>query len=368
MIRTFPLLTILALGTGVSAIAQVYIADNFSITTATVTIAGDVHSTADISGNGLLLLNGTASHQSVYFDGHTIPVLEVNNARGILLGEDVRIIQELRLTGGKIRLGGATLAFESGAVVTGAGTDRYIVTDGNGMVTVENISTGSAFMFPVGKSDAAGDYTPAGITNQTVARSVSVRVQDYTSAPVAVPSPDQGIDRAWQIWSDVAGDATIALTHNASTEGAAFNKDSAYVTRQQAAGAWSTGIPSSGTNGGFTHSGNFSLPATAGLTAWFTKAAQAPSSITQIPALSIHLDVVPNPFVQDAHLQVVTGTAQQVQYILTDIAGKLITHDALQLPPGISRWPLPVAGLMPGVYLLHIAGNHMDRHMRIIRQ
>jgi hypothetical protein len=367
MIRTFPLLTVLAIGAGMPAVAQVYIADNFSITSATVSVTGDLHGVADVSGNGVLLLNGTTP-QSVNFDGNAISVLEVNNTAGVSLASDLHIGQELRLTNGKVRLGASDLVLDPGAIVSAAGTGKYIVTDGSGAVTAP-IANGASFTFPVGATDAASDYTPATVTNASGARAVSVRVQDYTGAGVTVPVPALGVDRAWQIWSSAAGNATVALTHVAATEGANFKRDSAYASQQQqTAGQWSAGTPYAGTNGGFTHSGDFSLPGTAGTTAWFTKLAKASTSVPQLSAADITMDVVPNPFLNEARLQVFSAQARQVRYTLTDVTGKMIVRDALRLPAGASVWTLPVSGLNSGVYLLHVSGTDVDQHFKIIRQ
>ncbi len=342
---------------------QVRIAGNMQIgSQETFATPADVNIEGDLYGTGYLLLNKLSGpSQKLDASGHVIPALHVNAASNIALVSDVQIGEGLLFSGGKINLGDAGLSFQTGATQTGADAEKYIVSDGQGMVKAA-IDQNTSFIFPVGSSLAAGDYTPVHISNNAANRIISVQVKDYDNAGATVYNRNSGIDRAWYIASDVAGEAVVTLTHNVSTEALGFDRDAAFVTQQMADNGmrWSIGAPS----GGMQHTGVFTIPAGISPMTYFSKSSNTDSSLgrfyTSIVPRSdenivLRTTVYPNPFIDQAKLRIESDGSIALQYRLTDITGRLINTGELAVHEGIQTIHLPVAGLSAGIYQVHLA-------------
>lgn len=110
--------------------------------------------------------------------------------------------------------------------------NRFVVTAGSGHLVKQDFT--GAFIFPVGI--AAGDYTPAKISN-AISNSIHVNVTNYdgllaVTFPGAVVKGADGVNRAWNIYSDNAtGNSAIDLEHNDSTEGSSYLDNMCFVTR-----------------------------------------------------------------------------------------------------------------------------------------
>lgn len=156
--------------------------------------------------------------------------------------------------GGDILLGNANLHMLNGAAFTWntiASSSAYVVTNGTGKLIKPGMAAGSTFTFPVGQAEA--DYTPATLTNNAGSRSISLQVTTFANSAAVVNTPAEGMNRIWQITSDLAGPAAICLSHNSatnvagsSTDGASFDNGNAFVTQQTGAGTWSAGSPAGG--------------------------------------------------------------------------------------------------------------------------
>ncbi len=133
------------------------------------------------------------------------------------------------ITGNDVVLGNNDLKIATTATITNYGVNRFVVTDGTGHLYKEPY-TGS-FVYPVGITD--GDYTPATITNVS-SNGMHVSVQNYTtSASNEVTGVSgNGMQRTWNIYADnAAGNSTIALQHNSSTNQSGFLDASHFITR-----------------------------------------------------------------------------------------------------------------------------------------
>ena len=177
--------------------------------------------------------------------------------------------------------------------------DAYVVTNGAGSVSKAGVAaTSGSFSFPVGTSRNSGattDYTPATVTNTAAAtRTLSARVQDYTSSTPVEGNVTTGVNRTWQIQGSAAGTATVALTHNAGTEGSAYMRNAAFITQNTTAGGWSVGMPMAATTPNYTNTGTFDVPAaTDG--SYFSKSSDAINSLNPFIAAS------PKVFLQGAY-------------------------------------------------------------------
>jgi hypothetical protein len=131
------------------------------------------------------------------------------------------------------------LVFSSAAAATPAnyGTQRYIVTNGSGVMKKESLGANTSFTFPVGRSIANNhDYTPASVTNGSTAQDINMAVQSYTNSPTPETNSAYGMDRTWMLFTSAGASlSSLELTHNSATNGAQFPASSptngSYIAR-----------------------------------------------------------------------------------------------------------------------------------------
>lgn len=205
--------------------------------------------------------------------------IEIDNANGVSLVGNTRVTNKIQFTKGHIYLNSFNLILAKDATIENFDVNKHIVTNGTGLLIKEAVPNGSNFLFPI--SIAGLDYTPVSVTNTAVTRNINVQVKNYsTSASIETIFDTKGMDRTWQITSNLTGTAAIALQHNtvtntngASTDESSFLNAVAYVSQQLSPGIWSQSC--TGTNGGSpisNHTGaDFILPTTVDATAFFSK-------------------------------------------------------------------------------------------------
>lgn len=205
--------------------------------------------------------------------------IEIDNANGVSLTGNTRVTNQVTFAKGHILLNNFDLILAGGASLANYDVSKHVVTNGTGVITKENILSNASFIYPV--SIGGTDYTPATVTNNTNARNISVQVKDYaTSAAIETTFVNKGMERTWQITSNIAGLATVTLQHNSAsnTNGTAtneslFNNEYSFVSQQLTPGVWSQTC--SGANGGTPISintgANFNLATSIDATAFFSK-------------------------------------------------------------------------------------------------
>ena len=196
----------------------------FSLTgtgTATLTGSGTLGASTDfatqISGFGTNSFTGgysfTGTSQTI--PANTYTALTINGT-STTLGGNVTVTGALTLTAGTVTLGANNLTAGS---ISGGSASSYVVTDGAGVLTVNNIS--SAVLFPVGRTS----YNPVTVDNTGgVADNFSVSVQNTIDNPTFNDAHTVG--RQWNISEAVAGGSTVTLTMQWTTgeEGGLFNR------------------------------------------------------------------------------------------------------------------------------------------------
>jgi hypothetical protein len=188
--------------------------------------------------------------------------LFVNNANNVVLTGTTSIAGSVNfaVNNGDILLGNFDLTLTSTGTVAGYSGSRMAVTNGTGHMVKEGLAVSSSFYFPVGRDEA--DYTPANITNNgSAADAVHVAVKNYSESTSDEYDPSTGMDRTWNIYTDIGGGATVTLQHNSATNAGAYNTaggdPSAFVTQYQGQqwvtsvgrnqGVWQTGTGGLGT-------------------------------------------------------------------------------------------------------------------------
>ncbi len=178
--------------------------------------------------------------------------MELNNASGMVLTETVFPVEltgdgwsdntasadlyvgkdlNLNVDGANITLGTVVtgdLRFDNDATISNYRPERMVVVNNSILSHVVKENFTSAFTFPIGI--AAGDYTPAQVTN-TGSQTIHLSVQDY-AASASTEGGTNGIDRTWNLYADNAsGNSLIDFQHNNSTNQTDFNLSANFITQ-----------------------------------------------------------------------------------------------------------------------------------------
>lgn len=139
-----------------------------------ITVQGDLSSTADIAGTGKIIMSGSTSQQ-MNMNGFTIPNLEINSTGGVVLAGPAKISSSLTFSAGKIQTSDFNLTLTNTATVTGAATGKFVETNGNGQLRKE-ITTAGNYDLPIG---AGTNYMPLQyqVTGGTIAAGAYVGAQ-----------------------------------------------------------------------------------------------------------------------------------------------------------------------------------------------
>lgn len=213
---------------------------------ATITLSGAA-SNLNIFGN--LLNNGTISGSTGWIsfagstqqtmNGGTYNKVAVNNTTGVKISAPLTVVDTLQLTNGKVQLDNNGLTIGNTGRILGNSANNYVVTNGTGSLTMNNIGTGGrtgAFVFPVGTSS---DYSPVTVNNTGSADNYSVRVINgayptYTgNTPSGSAYTTNAVAANWIIEEAVSGGSNLSVTFqwNASQELSGFTRASSYVAR-----------------------------------------------------------------------------------------------------------------------------------------
>lgn len=141
--------------------------------------------------------------------------LTLNNYSGFVINGNVNISGALTLTSGNIRLGSNNLTVGS---ISGGSSSNYVVTDGTGQLTINNVS--GAVTFPVGRTS----YNPL-ILNNTGGTVDNFSVGVQNSFDHNTPDNNQTVSRQWNISEGTPGGSNAVLTFQwgSSDEGNAVN-------------------------------------------------------------------------------------------------------------------------------------------------
>ena len=183
---------------------------------ATVTVQGDVTSNTDILGTGKVILKGTAN-QNINLGGFTVPNLEIDNASNVTLTGNAKIGSSLQFTNGKIFLGANNLTLTTAATTTGAGTSKFVETNGNGQLLKELTANATAFEMPVGVGSA---YRPAFVTTSGTYSSANVGIKVLAgSHPNKPTSISDFVAAYWPVTrTGITGTLTVAGQYTDPTD------------------------------------------------------------------------------------------------------------------------------------------------------
>ncbi|MFZ1731001.1 MAG: LamG-like jellyroll fold domain-containing protein [Bacteroidota bacterium] len=226
--------TLLLTGTGSKSLtADIAVADSLILTSGT-TISSAAHTLVYSFGATLkyaLASDSIPSRQTAQTTGEEYQStfgptnLVVSNRKTLSLGAAHSLSGALTLEAGHLLLGDYNLSLGSTASIAGEDLTRFIVTNGNGALRRDGISTSQVF-FPIGTIDAITSdttFNPVTISNSGTADAFAVRVQPSIDNPPMFT--DVVVNRQWNIEEGTAGGSNAALMFqwNTAEQGASFD-------------------------------------------------------------------------------------------------------------------------------------------------
>lgn len=209
---------------------------------------------ATIHGNGTMvfsepstfIIGGVAKNSNtVYVDGGNALIdvdVRVDNKLNVeLINSNLYLGKRLILNidDGHVILNNQDLVLDSNATISNYSENRYIVTNNNGELVKEHLTS---FVYPIGATEGIGsnhDYTPSELVNTGSRDNIGTRVflGVYEYATFGRPQTPNSVNRTWYISEDTIGGSNIKVTlqHNEKTEGIEYDTISpvngAFVTR-----------------------------------------------------------------------------------------------------------------------------------------
>lgn len=210
-----------------------------------LSVKGPFTSTNSILGDGSIILSGE-SDQTIDMQGNSLPILQINNVQQVMLTGDLRIDKRLVMEQGYIACADHTLTMEDSATIEGYAENRFIITNGPGMVRKNQIGPDqqSDFLFPVGYS--ASEYNPIVVNNSGTTDAFSVRVTENAFGTTGQANENHFVRTSWVLSESVPGGSVLSLTAGwkASDEPGSFNRQKNGIALYRENQGWD--LPSSG--------------------------------------------------------------------------------------------------------------------------
>lgn len=223
----------------IGAGATVTVGNNFSLSIyGTLTNGG----TFNANNTGSTVVFASTATQNV--PGGNYRNLTISGGSDKNAGGNITLSGTLALTSGRLLLGANNITTSS--AVSGYSSANYIVTNGTGALTINNIGPGGltgAVFFPVG---TAASYTPAAIANTGALDNFSVRTiagvyASYTvgNVPIGAPISNNVVNSTWFVSETSPGgsDASLIVQWNAADELFGFVR-SAVTLSHYTGGSW----------------------------------------------------------------------------------------------------------------------------------
>ncbi len=221
---------------------------SFSGSTNVLDVKGTASGTGTLNGAaGKVIFSGTGAQT---IPGGSYKDLQMNGTGSKTLGGNATVAGILTLTSGTITLGNNNLTItNTGSIAAGANANSFVVTNGTGTLTNQNIGSGGKtgnINFPIGAT--ASSYTPMVINNTTgTADNFSAQVKDnvytnYTGTTGSGQLSTNAVNKTWFMNEGIAGgsNATIQLTWNVGNELPGFDRDNCKLSHYTG-GAWQAG-------------------------------------------------------------------------------------------------------------------------------
>jgi len=168
----------------------------------------------NLTNTGVKTLNVAANYtfngSGTQVTGALLPAsvnnLTVNNSAGVSLTSPVTVNGILNLTTGTLSLGANNLTIGGAGSISGAGSGKYIVTDGAAKLNI-TAASGVATLFPIGVSTSS--YDPATLTPATA---TNIAVNVGTTLPAVAPLNYTYNTKVWDITPTTPSSTVVTLT------------------------------------------------------------------------------------------------------------------------------------------------------------
>lgn len=318
----------------------------------TVGGTGDVQITNGMfksSASTDMTFNKTVSSALAFAMGSSVGKL-TQNAANLKLDTDVKIGNELHLQAGKLDVQTNILSLITGATITNAAANRYVITGAGGGLSTD-VPANTTVTYHVG---TATSYAPCAVTanNNTVYNGLKVGVEGIVRAVgqtgTIISATQPLVSATWYMSQNGSAtiDADITAMWTAGMEVNNFDRQQAYISLLNGA-VWDMYKDTTATE----NNGMYSI--TRRGVSFF-----APMTVFDINTVDVQevatddgINIYPNP----AHdvLHITTQQATPVQVYIYNTAGRLV--QSANLLQGDNA--IQVSSLQTGVYYLQILGE-----------
>jgi autotransporter-associated beta strand protein len=188
------------------------LAGTFNTNNSNISLKGEFNNGGAFNpGTGSVIFNGTSNQLLEGGTSTSFYNLTLNNSAGLTLEQSETVTNALTLTSGQVTLGINNLTIGSSGSISGASSNKYIITNSTG--TLDKVYGGAGtFNFAVGDNAAATDYTPISlnITTGTFPATVTVLTTD-TKDPNNKSSVNY-LNRYWKVGQTGLGTFSSAFT------------------------------------------------------------------------------------------------------------------------------------------------------------
>ena len=190
---------------------------SFSGTGNSIDIRGTLTQTGSFNKSNGTVIFGGLSAQNIPSDTYTN--LTISGGSTKTPSGVITVNGTLSLSSGYIALGSQSLVVGSAGSITGASATSFVIINGTGRLTQNNIGTGGrtgSIQFPVGTTTTS--YTPVSINNSGTADDIAVGVINgaypgYTGqTPTGIAYSSNVVDKTWFISEATAGGSNASVT------------------------------------------------------------------------------------------------------------------------------------------------------------
>lgn len=330
-----------------------------------------IGSNGDLTGTGkikstsssdvrVLATAGISGQLQFINTGNTVRDLVINTNSAISLNSTLKVTGKVDFQNGKLDIGANKLSLITGATISGADANKYIIT-GTGGSLAADIGSGTSFTYHIG---TASQYAPCRISsnNNTVYNGMSVGVNPgvkvFGTSGNDMAATQPMINATWFVeHSNNTVDIDMEVMWTAALEVNSFNRGNAYISHL-IGNYWdkSPKKPASLNTNGLYSIERESITSLSPF-AVFDNATVDVSAITNSTEV-VH--IYPNPAYNVLHINL----AQSCKAMIYNTWGQLV--QTILLSHGDT--PVNISGLQSGVYYIHLQDETSKSTYKFIKQ
>ncbi len=324
-----------------------------------LTGSGKIKSTSS-SDVGVYAAAGISGQLQFINTGNTVRDLVINTNSSVSLNSALKVTGKVDFQNGKLDIGSNKLSLITGALITGADVNKYIIT-GTGGSLAADIGSGTSFTYHVG---TPAQYAPCRISsnNNTVYNGMSVGVNPgvkvFGTSGNDMAATQPLINATWFVeHSNSTVDIDMEVMWTAPLEVNSFNRGNAYISHL-IGNYWdkSPKKPASLNANGLYSIERESITSLSPF-AVFDNATVDVSTLTNTTEI---VRIYPNPAYDVLHITL----AQSCKAMIYNTWGQLV--QTILLSQGDT--PVNISGLQSGVYYIHLQDETSKSIYKFIKQ